>query len=36
MKFGMSEGMILSAASNDGKLFLLSADTGVQAGDRVG
>lgn len=36
MKFGISEGMILSAANEEGGIFLLSADSGVQAGDKVG
>lgn len=35
MKFGLSEGMILSAGSGDKNIFLLSADTGVQPGDKV-
>lgn len=35
-KFGVSEGMILSAATADGKLKLLDVDTGAQAGDKVG
>lgn len=34
MKFGISEGMILSAG-HDNEIFLLSADAGVQAGDKV-
>lgn len=36
MKFGQSEGMILSAANEEGGIFLLNADSGVKAGDRVG
>ena len=36
MKFGLSEGMILSAANEEGGIFLLNADSGVKAGDRVG
>ncbi|MBX3725626.1 MAG: methionine--tRNA ligase [Xanthomonadales bacterium] len=32
MRFGMSEGMILSAGSGGGELFLLDVDTGAQAG----
>ncbi|WP_025460272.1 methionine--tRNA ligase [Neisseria meningitidis] len=35
-KFGVSEGMILSAATADGKLKLLDVDTGAQPGDKVG
>ncbi|HEZ2968050.1 TPA: methionine--tRNA ligase [Neisseria meningitidis] len=35
-KFGVSEGMILSAATADGKLKLLGVDTGAQPGDKVG
>lgn len=35
-KFGVSEGMILSAATSEGKLKLLDVDTGAQAGDKVG
>ena len=35
MKFGVSEGMILSAGSGDKDIFLLSADSGVKPGDRV-
>ncbi|HGP7192201.1 TPA: methionine--tRNA ligase [Neisseria meningitidis] len=35
-KFGVSEGMILSAATSDGKLKLLDVDTGAQPGDKVG
>lgn len=35
-KFGMSEGMILSAATQEGKLRLLTVDEGAQAGDKVG
>ncbi len=35
-KFGVSEGMILSAAGADGKLRLLEAQAGAQAGDKVG
>lgn len=35
-KFGVSEGMILSAATADGKLKLLDVDTGTQPGDKVG
>lgn len=34
MKFGLSEGMILSAG-HDNEIFLLSADSGVKAGDKV-
>ena len=35
MRFGVSEGMILSAGGDDG-LYLLDADEGAQAGQRVG
>ena len=35
-KFGVSEGMILSAADKDGKLKLLTVHEGAQAGDKVG
>ena len=35
MKFGMSEGMILSAGTGGADLFLLSADAGVKAGMQV-
>ncbi|HEZ4887492.1 TPA: methionine--tRNA ligase [Neisseria meningitidis] len=35
-KFGVYEGMILSAATADGKLKLLDVDTGAQPGDKVG
>ena len=35
-KFGVSEGMILSASTADGKLKLLDVDTGAQPGDKVG
>jgi methionyl-tRNA synthetase len=35
MRFGVSEGMILSAGGDDG-LYLLDADAGAQAGQRVG
>ena len=35
-KFGVSEGMILSAATADGKLKLLDVDTGAQPGDKIG
>lgn len=35
-KFGMSEGMILSAATAEGKLKLLDVDAGAQPGDKVG
>ena len=34
MKFGVSEGMILSA-SHEGGIFLLSADSGVKPGDKI-
>ena len=32
MRFGLSEGMILSAGSGGGELFLLDVDTGAVAG----
>lgn len=35
-KFGVSEGMILSAATQEGKLKLLDVDAGAQPGDKVG
>lgn len=35
MRFGISEGMILSAGSGKKDIFLLSADAGVKPGDRV-
>ncbi|OAM15884.1 methionine--tRNA ligase [Eikenella corrodens] len=35
-KFGVSEGMILSTATADGKLKLLDVDAGAQPGDKVG
>lgn len=35
-KFGVSEGIILSAATAEGKLKLLDVDTGAQPGDKVG
>lgn len=35
-KFGISEGMILSAATAEGKLKLLDVDAGAQPGDKVG
>ena len=35
-KFGVSEGMILSAADKDGKLKLLTVHEGANAGDKVG
>ncbi|KPN72167.1 methionine--tRNA ligase [Neisseria sp. 83E34] len=35
-KFGVSEGMILSAATADGKLRLLDVHEGAQPGDKVG
>ncbi|MCP2040588.1 methionyl-tRNA synthetase [Neisseria sp. HSC-16F19] len=35
-KFGVSEGMILSAATQDGKLRLLDVHEGAQPGDKVG
>ena len=35
-KFGVSEGMMLSAATAEGKLKLLDVDAGAQPGDKVG
>ena len=35
MKFGVSEGMILSAGAGGTDLFLLSADAGAKAGMQV-
>jgi methionyl-tRNA synthetase len=37
MRFGVSEGMVLCASARDdaGGIFLLSADSGVQAGMKV-
>ena len=35
-KFGVSEGMILSAADKDGKLKLLTVHEGANVGDKVG
>ncbi len=35
MKFGMSEGMILAAADDEGRPFLLAPDSGAQPGMRV-
>ncbi|TXK62049.1 methionine--tRNA ligase [Alkalisalibacterium limincola] len=35
MRFGVSEGMILSAGSGGGDLFLLDVDTGAKPGDPV-
>jgi methionyl-tRNA synthetase len=32
MRFGISEGMILSAGGDGGALFLLDVDSGAQAG----
>ncbi|WP_044470640.1 methionine--tRNA ligase [Mannheimia massilioguelmaensis] len=36
MKFGLSEGMILSAGTGGEDLYLLDVDSGVQPGSRVG
>ncbi len=36
MRFGVSEGMVLSAGGGDQGLFLLSADSGAEPGMRVG
>ena len=35
-KFGVSEGMILSAATAEGKLKLLDVEAGAQPGDKIG
>jgi len=35
MKFGVSEGMVLAASGDGPGLFLLSADSGAQAGMKV-
>ena len=35
MRFGISEGMVLAAGSDDGGLYLLSPDEGAVAGTRV-
>ncbi|HHK5576356.1 TPA: methionine--tRNA ligase [Neisseria polysaccharea] len=35
-KFGVSEGMILSSATDEGKLKLLDVDAGARPGDKVG
>lgn len=35
MKFGMSEGMVLAAGNGGSDLYLLSPDSGAQAGSRV-
>ncbi len=35
MKFGLSEGMVLAAGDGKGGLFLVSPDSGAQAGNRV-
>ena len=35
MKFGMSEGMVLAASDESGGPFILSPDTGAQAGMKV-
>ena len=35
MKFGVSEGMILSAGTGGADLFLLDVDQGAKAGSRV-
>ncbi len=35
MKFGMSEGMVLAASDESGGPFILSPDSGAQAGMRV-
>jgi methionyl-tRNA synthetase len=32
MRFGISEGMVLSAGSDGGQLFLLDVDDGAKAG----
>jgi methionyl-tRNA synthetase len=35
MRFGLSEGMALAAASRDGDLFVISPDSGASPGDTV-
>src|SRR6185295_824649 len=35
MRFGVSEGMILSAGTGGGDLFLLGADAGAKAGSQI-
>ena len=35
MRFGVSEGMVLAAGSDDSGLFILSPDEGAKAGTRV-
>ena len=35
MKFGLSEGMVLAAGSDDGRPFLLSPDSGASPGMRI-
>ena len=35
MRFGTSEGMVLAAATEDGEIFLISADTGATPGTRI-
>jgi methionyl-tRNA synthetase len=35
MKFGISEGMVLAAGGGGNEIFLLSADTGAQPGQKV-
>jgi methionyl-tRNA synthetase len=35
MKFGVSEGMVLAASSDDSGIFLVSPDAGAKPGMRV-
>ena len=35
MRFGTSEGMVLAAASGEGEIFLISADSGAKPGTRI-
>lgn len=35
MRFGVSEGMVLCASGDEGPVFLLGADSGVQGGMKI-
>ncbi|MEE3279099.1 MAG: hypothetical protein VX211_04865, partial [Pseudomonadota bacterium] len=35
MRFGTSEGMVLAAASGEGEISLISADSGAKPGTRI-
>jgi methionyl-tRNA synthetase len=35
MKFGLSQGMVLAASGDGGGIYLLSTDSGAQAGMKV-